>query len=82
MKCSYDDEAPAAELSPISNPGVPSGAPVSVGLVVRGDGKGNGGDGIGSGGESKAACLAMDASIDADMDGSGLTVFRALRRCV
>nr|GEU51147.1 putative RNA-directed DNA polymerase [Tanacetum cinerariifolium] len=35
----------------------PSGAPVSVGLVVRGDGKGNGGDGIGSGGESKAAWI-------------------------
>nr|GEY61943.1 hypothetical protein [Tanacetum cinerariifolium] len=33
-------------------------------------------------GESKAACLAMHASIDADMGGSGLTVFRALRRCV
>nr|GFD34051.1 hypothetical protein [Tanacetum cinerariifolium] len=60
----------------------PSGAPVSVGLVVRGDGKGNGGDGIGSGGESKAACLAMDTSIDADMGGSSLTVFRALRRRV
>nr|GEY12928.1 hypothetical protein [Tanacetum cinerariifolium] len=75
---------PAAELSLISNPrvGVPSGAPVSVGLVVRGDGKGNGRDGIGSGGESKAACLAMHASMDADMGGSGLTVFRALRRRV
>nr|GFD35160.1 hypothetical protein [Tanacetum cinerariifolium] len=46
----------------------------------RGDGKGNGGDGIGSGGESKAACLAIDASIDSDMGGSSLTVFRALRR--
>nr|GFD63518.1 hypothetical protein [Tanacetum cinerariifolium] len=33
----------------------------------------NGGDGIGSCGESKAACLAMDASIDADMGGSSLT---------
>nr|GFC69735.1 hypothetical protein [Tanacetum cinerariifolium] len=52
--------APAAELSTISNPGarVPSGAPVSVGLVVSGDGKGSGRDGTSSGGEGKAACLA------------------------
>nr|GEX98497.1 reverse transcriptase domain-containing protein [Tanacetum cinerariifolium] len=56
------------------------GAPVSVGLVVRGDGKGNGRDGTSSGDESKATCLVMHASIDADMGGSGLTVFCALRR--
>nr|GEZ15775.1 hypothetical protein [Tanacetum cinerariifolium] len=60
----------------------PSGAPVSVELVVSGDGKGNGRDGTSSGGESKAACLAMRASIDADMGGSGLTVFHALQRRV
>nr|GEW74783.1 hypothetical protein [Tanacetum cinerariifolium] len=53
----------------------PNGVPVKVRLVVSGDGKGNGGDGISSGGENKAACLAMHAFIDADMDGSSLTVF-------
>nr|GEY72411.1 hypothetical protein [Tanacetum cinerariifolium] len=31
----------------------PNGAPVSVGLMVSGDDKGNGGDSTGSGGESK-----------------------------
>nr|GEZ59316.1 hypothetical protein [Tanacetum cinerariifolium] len=51
-------------------------------LVVSGDGKGNGKDGTSSGGEGKAACLAMHAFIDADMGGSGLTVFCALRRHV
>nr|GFB23387.1 hypothetical protein [Tanacetum cinerariifolium] len=59
---------------------LPNGALVSVGLVVSGDGKGNCGDGTCIGGKSKAACLTMHASIDADMDGSSLTVFRALRR--
>nr|GFA24499.1 hypothetical protein [Tanacetum cinerariifolium] len=57
---------------------VPSGAPVSIGLVVSSDGKGNGRDGTSSGGEVNAACLAMHASIDAAMGGSGLTVFRSL----
>nr|GFB67653.1 hypothetical protein [Tanacetum cinerariifolium] len=58
----------------------PNGAPVSVELVVSGVCKGDDGDGTGSGGKSKAACLAMHAFIDANMDGSGLTVFRAIRR--
>nr|GEY40830.1 putative reverse transcriptase domain-containing protein [Tanacetum cinerariifolium] len=43
---------------------------VGIGLVVSGDGKGNGMDGTSSGGEGKVACLAMHASIDADIGGS------------
>ncbi|GKF97957.1 hypothetical protein Tco_0293778, partial [Tanacetum coccineum] len=34
----------------------------------------------GSGGVGAAACSAMRASMDADIGGSGLTLFRALRR--
>nr|GEZ15804.1 hypothetical protein [Tanacetum cinerariifolium] len=78
------NNAPAVELSPASNPRarVPNGAPTSVGLEVSGDGKGNSGDGTSSDGVSTAACLAMHASIDADIGGLSLTVFRALRRRV
>ncbi|GKC59433.1 hypothetical protein Tco_1087031 [Tanacetum coccineum] len=72
--------APATELSLISSPeaGVPNGAPTSVRLVVSGDGRGDGGGATGSGGVGAAACSAIRASMDADMGGSSLTVFRTL----
>nr|GEV15872.1 hypothetical protein [Tanacetum cinerariifolium] len=61
---------------------LPNSVPASIGLVVSGDGKGNGGDDIGSGGVGTASCSAMRASIDADIGGSSLIVFRVLRRRV
>ncbi|GKC46579.1 hypothetical protein Tco_1064301, partial [Tanacetum coccineum] len=59
-----------------------NGAPASVGLVVSGDGRGNGRDATGSGGVGASSCSAMCASMDADIGGSSLTVFRALQRRV
>ncbi|GJU68293.1 hypothetical protein Tco_1254552 [Tanacetum coccineum] len=51
--------------------------PVSVGLVVSGDGRGTGEDTTGSGGVGTAACSAMRASMDADIGGSDSSVSNA-----
>ncbi|GJR50228.1 retrovirus-related pol polyprotein from transposon TNT 1-94 [Tanacetum coccineum] len=77
--------APPLQLSPISYPGAgvvrqalfrggisASGTSVLgevVGLVVSGDGRGNGEDATGSGGVGAAAYSAMRASMDADIGG-------------
>ncbi|GKF25158.1 hypothetical protein Tco_0081052, partial [Tanacetum coccineum] len=49
---------------------------------INSDARGNGGDATGSGGVGAAACSVMRASMDADIGGSSLTVFRSLRRRV
>ncbi|GJS98255.1 hypothetical protein Tco_0819425 [Tanacetum coccineum] len=52
------------------------------GIYGNGDDQGDSGDGGGDGGVGATTYSAMLASIDGDIGGSSLTVFRALRRCV